>query len=117
MSRPQSHTSRRPGPTENEIALQWEIDRLRKALATTRKALGEDEFGHVPGDRLTGEAQARFYEKLGRFTNYNLEQWVPPDQRCTQCGGLGLAEIDAAFAAAASRVREGQSSKIGDSRA
>lgn len=106
MSRPKAGNFRRPGPTENEIALQWEIARLRGELAAVRKKMGANDYGHVPGDRLTGEARARFLDRVGRFAQQNLSAWVTEDERCGHCGGIGGDGIEAAFNAAAQRVRD-----------
>lgn len=108
MSRPKAGNFRRPGSTENEIALQWELSRLRGELAAMRKKLGANDYGHVPGERLTGEARARFLERVGRFAQRNLEDWVPEADRCQQCGGVGREGIMDGFMAAAERIRAGE---------
>lgn len=105
MVRKSPSTHRKPGPTENEIALQWEISRLRAELVQTRKSMGANEFGEVPGDRLEGESRARLYEKIGRMTRHWLAEWVGADERCAECGGVGPAQHEAAFVRAAADIR------------
>ena len=97
MSRRATGNSRNAHTTENEIALQWEIKRLRAKLVATRRKLGEDENGHRPGDKLRGVPRGVFLIKIARLSMKMVRDWVSPDEFCNQCGGLPWWRYEQAF--------------------
>lgn len=104
MPRQTPHTSKRPGPTESEISLQWEIKRLRGEIAALQKQGEFNAQGYRVGDRLEGASRGVLLVKIQRLWRNMIVELVPVDQRCTQCGSVSFDVSEAAFAREAERL-------------
>lgn len=104
MPRQTPHTSKRPGPTESEISLQWEIKRLRGEIAALQKQGAYNDRGDRLGDRLEGASRGVLLVKIQRLWRNMIVELVPEDQRCAQCGSVSFDASEAAFAREAERL-------------
>lgn len=104
MPRTSSHTSKRPGPSEAELSLQWEIKRLRGEVAALQKQGEFNERGDRLGDRLEGVSRGVLLVKIQRLWRNTIVGLVPEDQRCAQCGSVSFEASEAAFAQEAERL-------------
>lgn len=94
MSRRRSATSRHPGPTETEIALQWELRRLRKEndkLRETNAGLSRETGALTPPER------AVLIRKIANMWRNGVLHRLMSDPRCPHCHGWTEEEAEVAF--------------------
>lgn len=96
MPRKQQITARR-GPTENEIALQWELKRLRAELAALRKAQESEERANWKPEPLEGLPRAHLMMKVERISRRIVKDHIHSKDLCPQCGGVSFAQHENAF--------------------
>lgn len=94
--RRKTHTSRKPGPTENEIALKWELDRLRKENDLLRKA--QVRQGRAEGD-LAPPDRGRLVRKIANMWRNCVLKRLEIEARCPHCHGWTEDQAEAAFEA------------------
>ena len=95
MPRKPSFHSRAPKVTSRELKLEQDVKRLRAEIATLRKAKeagrGDERVG------LSPEARLELCRKIGRMFRNCVLHLIPAGERCTVCGGMTEAHIQAAW--------------------
>lgn len=116
MVRKHERHSRAPRLTENEIALQWELQGTRAELAALRKAqeaADQDVIKALPP--MDDMRRARLMMKIERISRRTVREWTPANEFCPHCGGVSFVQHEEAFRCEAKRLgldldEEGQTS-------
>lgn len=92
--KPSSH-SRAPKVTPRELKLERDAKRLRAEIATLRNS--KEASGGSERVGLSPESRLELCRKIGRMFRNCVLHLIPADERCTVCGGMTEAQIQAAW--------------------
>ena len=104
MPRKPKSNSRTPPVTERELALEWELKRIRAEVATLRK---QQSRGVQAGQGLSHASRLDLIQKIGRMFRNCVLHRVPDSERCEVCGGMTEAQIEAGWTRWAQEAEEG----------
>jgi len=101
MTRKTPYSSRNAGPTETEIALKWELNRLRSENSELRKA--NDKFSRQ-GGYLPPPERGVLIRKIANMWRHSVLRSVQMQPRCPHCHGWTEEQAEDAFEAWAQQL-------------
>ncbi len=97
MVRHHRKPSRAATVSENEIALDAEVQRLRKLLAATRARLSEKQSRDARDIIYTDEEVSEIILKMERICRRTVKAQLRPGMSCDACGGVSWYQFEQAM--------------------